>query len=753
MKSLRISGRRSRAGISLLLSACTLMAPFWSGCAAMHPVDGVPVDELNCRLDSVHRSGRTTIDLSLLRQIPPPEHLVDTDDVLGIHIEGILGKDDEVPPVYSPQGDREHLPPSLGYPIRVRSDGTITLPYIAPLMVRGMTIEAVEDAIRAAYTTGETPLLQKGRDRIFVSLQKARTYRVLVIRQESGNEQGNLGPRGVVNYEKDKRGTGRILHLPAYQNDVLHALAETGGMPGLDAHNVVYVIRSGRQMLHGEIHVPQHLPHPIPPGMVMPTAPSAPGMMQPPPGIHHPVPPQNQPGPGMNPAAPQFAPPMNDPRPMGPRLSNATAPNLRIQTPIVRGQSPETLNYRTVSGANRLWPTDYRSHSVPLNRSALIPVTPDYQTADGQVPHSAHAGSLNGPSSTVIPDSSVAPIPVTGQPFGHSQPIIFNGPQTPVSAVSGTDDRRPRPEPAENTHTGEEPAVMLPTPKPRQPATAVDTAPSPAEAKHKPATQPVAQPRIIPQPPAENPPGVLPPGRMSHQQFPAAQPPFPAPASPPYRNTPMPVAPQPQAHGMVQVAPQPGGPVPARYPIAAEMLPIEFDSATLNGPGVVKIPLKIFPGDPPPISQEDIILHDGDIVYVESRETDFFYTAGLLGGGQYVLPRDYDIDVVDAIAIAESRSNREPGTRAVGGVSALNQDVTVGASKVVLHRQFPSGRRMSIKIDLYDAMEDPNKRVLVHPGDRIYLRYTPMEAVFAFFERHLIEGAVIGAASSLTFGD
>ncbi len=725
------------------------MAPFWSGCAALHPVDGVPVDELNCRLDTVHRSGRTTIDLSLLRQVPPPEHLVDTDDVLGIHIEGVLGKDDEVPPVYTPQGEREYLPPSLGYPIRVRSDGTITLPYIKPLMVRGLTIEAVEDAIRAAYTTGETPLLQKGRDRIFVSLQKARTYRVLVIRQESGNEQVNLGPRGVVNYEKDKRGNGRILHLPAYQNDVLHALAETGGMPGLDAHNVVYVIRSGRQLLNGEIHVPEHLPHPMAPGTVPPSAPPARGMMQPAPGFHQPASPMHQPGPGMNQPAPQFAPPMNNPRPMGPRLSSTTTPSLRNQSPIVRGQSPETMNYRTAAGANRLWPTDYRSLSVPLNRSAVIPVTADHQTASGQVTHSAHAGSLSGPSSAAIPDASVQPIPVTGQAFGHSQPIIFNGPQTPVTAASDTEVRQPQPTPGKSNATGEEPAVMLPTPEPRKPATAQNTDQSPAESN----SHPVAQPRIIPQAPAENPPGVLQPGPMSYQQFPAGQPTIPAPASPPYRITPMPGAPRPQVHEMAPVAPQPGGPVPARYPIAAETLPIEFDSATLNGPGVVKIPLKIFPGDPPPISQEDIILHDGDIVYVESRETDFFYTAGLLGGGQYVLPRDYDIDVVDAIAIAESRSNREPNTRAVGGVSALNQDVTVGASKVVLQRQFPSGRRMSIKIDLYDAMEDPNKRVLVQPGDRIYLRYTPMESVFAFFERHLFEGAVIGAASSLTFGD
>ena len=33
------------------------------------------------------------------------------------------------------------------------------------------------------------------------------------------------------------------------------------------------------------------------------------------------------------------------------------------------------------------------------------------------------------------------------------------------------------------------------------------------------------------------------------------------------------------------------------------------------------------------IKKEDIILHDGDIVFIESRDTEVFFTGGLLGGG------------------------------------------------------------------------------------------------------------------------
>ena len=47
-----------------------------------------------------------------------------------------------------------------------------------------------------------------------------------------------------------------------------------------------------------------------------------------------------------------------------------------------------------------------------------------------------------------------------------------------------------------------------------------------------------------------------------------------------------------------------------------------------------------------------MVLNDGDIVYIESRETEVFYTGGLLQGGEFPLPRDYDLDVLGAMAIA-----------------------------------------------------------------------------------------------------
>jgi hypothetical protein len=49
---------------------------------------------------------------------------------------------------------------------------------------------------------------------------------------------------------------------------------------------------------------------------------------------------------------------------------------------------------------------------------------------------------------------------------------------------------------------------------------------------------------------------------------------------------------------------------------------------------------------------------------------------------------------------------------------------------------------------LYQAVRNPAERILIQPGDYVILQYTPEEAVFAFIERHLIEGALWGIAGS-----
>lgn len=177
---------------------------------------------------------------------------------------------------------------------------------------------------------------------------------------------------------------------------------------------------------------------------------------------------------------------------------------------------------------------------------------------------------------------------------------------------------------------------------------------------------------------------------------------------------------------------------------------------TIDNPDVVKIPIRIAPGENPNLTEEDITLYDGDIVFIESRETEVFYTGGLLGGGQYTLPRDYDLRVLEAIAVAQGSQNSGQGSASMsssGGPSALNQDVIVSASRLVILRKLPDGNQVPIEIDLYRAMKYPSENVIVQSGDYLLLQYKCGEAVAAFVQRNLLEGALIGiAASTFTQG-
>ena len=194
------------------------------------------------------------------------------------------------------------------------------------------------------------------------------------------------------------------------------------------------------------------------------------------------------------------------------------------------------------------------------------------------------------------------------------------------------------------------------------------------------------------------------------------------------------------------------GPDPMQnFPV--EMGHSQLSNLDVDGRHVIRIPIRLGPGETADIREEDVILQDGDIVFIESRDTEVFFTGGLLGGGQFTLPRDYDLDILQALSIATSRGNAGTG-RVAGGLSALNNDVSISPSTVIVLRKLPDGGEVPIKIDLYRARTDMSERIAIQPGDYILLQYTPLEAIAAFFERHLLEGALFGlAAQSFTSGN
>jgi protein involved in polysaccharide export with SLBB domain len=209
------------------------------GCASLtNPVaEGVPAHLVSPDYLGRPREELRTIPLTYLRQKPPEVYRLAAGDVLGVYIEGVLGDRNQPPPVrFTEQGN---VPPAFGFPIPVDAEGKLPLPLIKPLSVKGMSIPEAQAAVVKAYTTGDKPILEPGKERIVVTLIRQRQIHVLVVRQDSGGI--TIGATGVLG--STKRGTGASIDLPAYENDVLNALTRTGGLPGLDAMNEVIIER------------------------------------------------------------------------------------------------------------------------------------------------------------------------------------------------------------------------------------------------------------------------------------------------------------------------------------------------------------------------------------------------------------------------------------------------------------------------------------------------------------------------------
>ena len=192
------------------------------------------------------RSNMDMINFIRLRQDPPDAYRLGPGDTLGIYIETITGAKDEPIPVHQPPAGTA-LPPAVGYPFTVRDDGTLSLPLLlASIPVEGSTLMEAEEKIRRAYM--DVQQLLKGSARITVSLIRPRTYHVVVIREDVRSDDMRFGgatnnTRGSAFVGTEDRGTAKTLEMWAYQNDVLNALNQTGGMPSSMAKNEVIILR------------------------------------------------------------------------------------------------------------------------------------------------------------------------------------------------------------------------------------------------------------------------------------------------------------------------------------------------------------------------------------------------------------------------------------------------------------------------------------------------------------------------------
>jgi len=145
---------------------------------------------------------------------------------------------------------------------------------------------------------------------------------------------------------------------------------------------------------------------------------------------------------------------------------------------------------------------------------------------------------------------------------------------------------------------------------------------------------------------------------------------------------------------------------------------------------VVRIPLRLKPGTVVPFTPDDIRLNDGDAVFIETRETELYYTGGLLPPAEFVLPRDYDLDILEAIAQAKGpllnggqSGNNFGGNSVSAGIGSPNPTL------LTIVRKWPEGKSVIIRVDITKAFQDPRERILVKPGDFLILQETLSESL------------------------
>ena len=98
----------------------------------------------------------------------------------------------------------------------------------------------------------------------------------------------------------------------------------------------------------------------------------------------------------------------------------------------------------------------------------------------------------------------------------------------------------------------------------------------------------------------------------------------------------------------------------------------------------------------------------------------------LLSGGQHRLPRDYDLDVLGAIAMAGESVTTSIGAKESALGFGKGQSTIIPPSRVMIIRTV-NGCQTLIRVNLKRAMVNPQERLLIQPEDIVVLEYTCFE--------------------------
>jgi hypothetical protein len=208
----------------------------------------VPAYRLPDQFQAPSRNCMEPINFAMLAQTPPRDYVLGIGDMLAVSVAGIIPPNttELPPPISFTTLNREYYPPGgmlnapgFGLPLTVKSDGTVTMPLIDPVPVVGLTLTQAAEAIRNSYLTKD--VVKEGKDQINVTLLRSRVNRILVLREDASLSAAAVIRKGEAILHK--RGSGQIVDLPAYESDVLHALTASGGLPGVDATNEVWILR------------------------------------------------------------------------------------------------------------------------------------------------------------------------------------------------------------------------------------------------------------------------------------------------------------------------------------------------------------------------------------------------------------------------------------------------------------------------------------------------------------------------------
>jgi protein involved in polysaccharide export with SLBB domain len=136
-----------------------------------------------------------------------PAYRLDAGDVVAVIVFGITGEYSKAP-VHMPSGSDGTLP-AVGNPMVVMNDGTLPMPLLDPVVVRGLTITQARDKLSREYVKQD--ILKKDRQ-VTLSLMRKRTVNVSVL-----HDDPVTGSMGISNVK-----------IPADQPRVLEAVIASG---------------------------------------------------------------------------------------------------------------------------------------------------------------------------------------------------------------------------------------------------------------------------------------------------------------------------------------------------------------------------------------------------------------------------------------------------------------------------------------------------------------------------------------------